>query len=113
MKKPSKKPKIIEREASRYYLNVDKTYSPDDLRKIASLMEVEKVFHIRTYLEGYDGYFSLYESIMETPEEAEKRYNKEMKEYEIYCKREENKKEKRIKALIAEAKKLGLKVEKE
>ena len=108
-KKPSKKPQVIEKEDNDcIHEFVD--YVPDDLRKIANRMEEQNILSVRIEIRGYEGYFEAVTKRLETKEQAKARYEKELITYQKSLNRETQKKEKRKKALLAEAKSLGLKI---
>jgi len=109
MRKPTKTPKEIREDSS--LLSSYCSYSPEDLMSIANYMIENGIMYLGLEITGHDGYLEPQAVRMETPEEVEKRYNKEIKEWAIYKEKQKVKKEKRKMQLIQEAKKLGLKVE--
>lgn len=109
------KPKKIAKEISKqsYLFDTDCSYTPERLRQIADEMDEQGILYLE--LEADAGYnnvdFICKAYRMETPEELDKRYEKEINAYEKERKKAAEKKAKRKSELIKEAKKLGLKVE--
>ena len=105
MKIPNKKQLHITDDST--MLEMKEDISSDDLRKIATLMDKENIFAIR--LTGdYDGYVDCTQIRFESKDEARVRYLKEVKSYDKWKIKDEERKEKRKKKLIQEASKLGL-----
>jgi len=111
MKRPIfaiKKPQIVRHETPLFGSYLE--YSPEDLRKLADQMEEQGMTTVEFEIEGHDGYFCATARTLETEEQANWRYATEKKAYDKWQKAQNAKKEKRKAALLAEAKKLGLKV---
>jgi hypothetical protein len=108
VKKPTKKPQRVTQYSGLLMAYTD--YTPDDLRKIADDMEQRNIISIEIESGGWESCIEIYETSLETPEQAEIRYQQEMKVYQKHKEVEAKKKESRREAIISEAKKLGLKV---
>lgn len=108
MKKPTKKPQLIDESCFRFDVHNNKV-TPQKIRDWTYELEEEGVKYIEFCSSEYN--FEVVQYRYETPKEAEKRYNRKIKQYNTHKKRKKENKEKRKQNLIKEAEKLGLKVE--
>lgn len=107
MKKPSKKQQLIKEDSDLLDLGIE--YSPEDFENIASQMKYYNIEGLEIIMTWDD--VGVKQRRLETTEEAEVRYHKEIKKWEKWKTNEEKKKLNRKKKLIKEAEKLGLRVE--
>lgn len=108
MKKPTKEPQIV-RQASLLDIQTGRNLTSEKLRKIADQLDQDGGIAVEFMVSGWGWTVQMLR--YETEEEAKKRYNRQMKQYNKYKEKEKENKEKKKEKLIQEAKKLGLKVE--
>lgn len=106
MKKPTKKPQHIKEDS--YLIGSYIEYTPDDLRNIADEMEKSNISWVS--IEADEGTYTI-QSRPETDKEAEVRYVRELKAWERFRKKEEERKIKAKERFIRDAKKYGLVIE--
>ena len=106
MKRPSKKPQIIRKQSD--LVTSWTPYKPEDLEDVAKKMRDRNIDYIEFGEEGYgDSYFVCYEVSTETPDQVEKRYKKELAEYNKFKQQQKDRKLKQLKQL---AKELGVEI---
>jgi len=109
MKRPVEKAKEVMNDSSRLETYTD--YTPEALRVIADQMEEDGILHVKMGMWPLDSHrLNVKETRMESPEEAERRYARELEAYNKFKEKEKVDKANRKAQLIAEAKKLGLKI---
>lgn len=114
MKRPTKKIQeklIIEAEVLNEF-DIDKFFTPDELRGVADVMESEEFLRVGLIdISGCgDMYVERQAYRMETVSEAEERYGKEKILYDNWKKRAERNKQARKVRLAEEAEAMGLKL---
>lgn len=101
MKRPTKKPQLISKKTD--LLETYKHYTPEDFEAIASAMRNNNIEYLEPCIEGYgDCYFVCYEYRHETPEEADKRYKKELEQYKNHKAQMKDRKIEKLKKLAKE-----------
>lgn len=109
MEKPSRTPKAVRKDLdhqTEHIFCLDINYSPEDLRRIADLMDEESVVFIKVK-EDCSG-ATVVISVLETPKEAESRYRREYADWMKWKESQRTGKAKEKEALIKRAKELGL-----
>ena len=107
MQKPTKEPRITYEKCTIFFPYDENT--SEDLRRIADIMDEKKIKSIYVDYGDFDGCV-VYQYRMESNEEAEKRYTRELKQYDKYNDQVKKNKEKEKEDLIKRAKQLGLKI---
>lgn len=110
MKKPTKTPKLIEQETYEY-IEYDVLISPDYLISMANRMKENNIEFIKIQTISWNEPPDIHIYKYETPDQVEKRYSKELKDYNKFLDKQAKLKEKNKANILREAKKLGLKID--
>lgn len=109
MKKPSKTPKVIRKDIesqTMHIFDLDTKYTPDDLRRVANVMDEEGVINVMVELDYSGAEVVIY--VLETQEKANRRYKIEHADWVKWEERQRAIESQEKERLIKRAKELGL-----